>query len=308
MSFRKPSEQIELVNLSDQPTTSIESGTVSESIIRLNQDLRKSSRLLGRQSARRLVDFYYQIQNFRTTSANQVREAQSGDPSLVLDWVFTNMRRMESDIQRALGEFASRYKIGQWMQSITGIGPVISAGMLAHLDIRKAKTAGQFWRFAGYDPTVKWEKKTKRPWNADLKCLCYKMSDCFVKFQNHKNDYYGAIYVKRKAYEEQRNQTGELAEQAASILINKKFRDDTKAKEAYQSGKLPPAHIHARACRYTAKMFLSHLHTAMYVDYFGEQPPVPYAFEHLEGNHRHFIELPNWPFEGEGESLREMKD
>lgn len=56
--------------------------------------------------------------------------------------------------------------------SIHGIGPVISAGLLAHIDIHRAVTVGHIWRFAGLDPSVKWLKKTKRPWNAGLKVLC----------------------------------------------------------------------------------------------------------------------------------------
>jgi hypothetical protein len=37
-----------------------------------------------------------------------------------------------------------------------GIGPVLSAGLLAHIDLRIAVTAGCIWRYAGMDPTSKW--------------------------------------------------------------------------------------------------------------------------------------------------------
>jgi hypothetical protein len=44
--------------------------------------------------------------------------------------------------------------------------------LLARIDIVKAPTAGHIWRYAGLDPTVRWNKGEKRPWNAGLKVLC----------------------------------------------------------------------------------------------------------------------------------------
>jgi hypothetical protein len=321
-----------------------------EMLEKLNHDLRDASRLLGRREARFLTDIYYQVQGFRTASANQVRSGD-GEPNRVLGWVYESMRRLEDNVKRALGEFAGSYRVGSWLQSITGIGPVLSAGLLSHIDIRKAPTAGHIWRFAGLDPTVKWEKKQKRPWNARLRVLCYKSEDCFVKFQNHRNDHYGQLYVKRKEYESGRNERGDNADAASYILTGKcprcarsmsaertikeespakhkertsigerpcpvchghsggtpkRFGADTEARKHYEAGHLPPSHIHARAMRWTGKMFLSHLHHVMHVDFFGTEPPVPYSFEKCPVDHRHFVPLPNWPWEDAGKGLDEM--
>jgi hypothetical protein len=278
-----------------------------EPLAKLDADLKQAARLIGRQQARYLTDSYYAIQEFRKASANQSRQAGEGEPFRILDWVFENTRRLEENIKRALGEFSANYRVGAWMMAITGIGPVISAGMLAHLDIRKARTAGHFWRFAGLDPTVTWGKGEKRPWNADLKTLCFKMGDCFIKFQNHDDDYYGAIFVARKEQESRNNEAGQYRGQAESVLSSKRIGKDTEAYKAYSVGKLPPAHVNARARRYAEKMFLSHLHHVMHLDYYGEPPPVPYSFEHCPGDHRHFVPLP-LPFPGdfEGKRLTEM--
>jgi hypothetical protein len=189
--------------------------------------------------------------------------------------------------------------------SLVGIGPVISAGMLAHLDVRLAQTAGHFWRFAGLDPSVRWEKKTKRPWNAALKRLCWIAGDCFVKFQSHEQDYYGALYVARKEIETRNNDRKAFAEQARASLREKNFGKDTEARKWYEKDQLPPARLHLRALRWTAKIFLSHLHHVMYVSYYKRNPPVPYSFEKSNGDHRHFIEIPNWPFT-EGRPLSEL--
>jgi hypothetical protein len=337
-----------------------------EQLQKLDRDLRDASRLLGRKEARYLTDLYYQIQDFRTSAASQAR-AGEGEPNRVLTWCHDSMRRLEENIKRSLGEFSGSYCVGAWLQSITGIGPVISAGLLSHLDIRKAKTAGHFWRFAGLDSEDEWlgSEKSKaivadivgtskviadahidaaaarirrrreyilntamflkktdappkitrelltkvlsvRPWNAKLKCLAYKMCDCFVKFQNHKNDHYGKLYAKRKEYEQARNDRGELAGQAAAALSEKNYGKETEARKWYEDGKLPPAHIHARAMRWTEKIAFSHLHTVMYKDYYGEDPPVPYVFAKCPGDHRHFIAIPNYPHEFEGKGLVEM--
>jgi hypothetical protein len=286
-----------------------------EATKKLDADLRQAARGLTKSSARRLVDFYYQIQDFRTHAANQVRLATENDPNRVLAWVLKNTTAIENNIKRALDEFTEEYRIGRWMKSLVGIGPVISAGMLAHLDISRANTASRFWNFAGLNPSIVWEKGKKRPWNADLKCLCYKMSDCFMKFHNHKDKdgepdcFYGLLYVKRKEQEVRRNARGEFKEQAAAILETKNFRRDTTAKAKYSEGFLPDGHVHARACRYTSKMFLSHLHHVMHCDYYGMAPPVPYILGNGNNGHSHFIPPPNWPFEeGTGKSLKEMVD
>lgn len=276
-----------------------------ELIRRLDRDLRDASRLLGRKEARYLTDRYYQIQEFRKASAYQVRSADA-EPNRVLAWVFESMRRMEDNVKRSLGEFTGEYRVGAWLQSLTGIGPVLSAGFLSHLDVRKAPTAGHFWRFAGLDPTVAWGKGQKRPWNARLKVLCFKAEDCFVKFCNHKNDHYGRLYLRRKEYEQARNDRGELADQARAALEKKNFGKETDARKHYEAGKLPPAHVHARAMRWTGKIFLSHLHHVMYVDYYGEEPPVPYAFEKCPGDHRHYVPIPNYPWDKPGKGLADM--
>lgn len=314
---------------------------VWEPIQRLDRDLRSASRLLGQGGARYLVDYYYQLQKFRIASAAQVRSSdESGEPDRVLNWVSESTKRLENDIKLALGEFARTYTVGLWLQSLVGIGDVISAGFLAHIDVRECKTAGHFWRFAGLDPTVSWEKKTKRPWNAKLKTLCYKVGESFVKFQNHDDDFYGKLFRDRKRQEVRFNSEGRFSEQANQVMAAKRIGKDTDAYAWYAgclkpsilddgwedlsaeqrmaklkrmkgepgSGMpmLPPAHIHARARRYAVKLFLSHMHHVMHVDYFGSEPPMPYAFVKCPGDHRHYIPPPGWPMGEAGKPLAEL--
>jgi hypothetical protein len=133
--------------------------TNTDVIIRLNKDLKNASRLLSAKEARYLVDIYYSVQDFRMRADNQVRSLGDEEPGEVLSWVFGNMQKIEKDIKSALGVFAADYSVGQWLQGICGIGPVLSAGFLATFDIRGAKTAGHYWRFAGQDPTLEWASR-----------------------------------------------------------------------------------------------------------------------------------------------------
>lgn len=257
-----------------------------EDVLRLNTDLIEASRVLGTNEARYLVDMYYLIQSARIASAGQVR-SMIGEPVLILEWFLAHTYRLEREIQRALKRYADDKPIGVWLQSIKGIGPVLSAGLIAHIDIRKAPTAGHIWAFAGLDPTKKWKKGEKRPWNATLKTLCWKIGDSFVKVSGIPDAFYGKVYVQRKEQEMARNEAGAFADQAKEAL-KKTWRADSEAPKYYKKGLLPPAHVHARATRYAVKLFLSHLHGEWYRQEFGEEPPKPYPIAHL--GHVHEIQ------------------
>jgi len=98
----------------------------------------------------------------------------------------------------------------------------------------------------------------KRPWNATLKTLCWKIGESFVKVMNKEDDYYGHVYRRRKDEEIAANEAGKFAEQAAAKLRNCKIGKGTEAYKWYSKGKLPPGHLHARAKRYAVKLFLAH--------------------------------------------------
>lgn len=498
-----------------------------ETLNKLDRDLRASASLLGQDAARYLVDSYYQIQNFRIRLNAQAKASEdAGESNVLLKWFFENVSRLEKNIQRALGEFAQTYTVGRWMNGITGIGPVLSAGFLAHIDIRRSSPVGALWSFAGLNPTRKWlgvkgarellhtvetgegveealermgpdptaftpeqiesikaaignESKfpltmrqielvsqitgrkfhhilaqaqnvskskrgtvtrdnllralARRPWNARLKVLCWKTGESFIKNEDKKGDYYGVIYRVRKDQEVAKNRAGEFSEQARQKLKDVNYGAETDAyawlsgqlsqadhdvyystptkerlgltrrlviarhggkdfvkdqKHAEKLGKqleraqtvlqrhndriakleaalekarsgpakekkeaaldnlkselpglqgaigglqqayneaqgvvqtqkkaleglppgvqmLPPGQIHSRARRYAVKWFLSHLHDVMYWDLYGKQPPLPYAFEHMEG-HKHYVAPPNWPNKNTAKNLSEL--
>jgi len=265
-----------------------------ESVNRLTRDIRNAAITLSAREARWLVDSYYGLQEDRIRADHQLRALdQNAEPHDVMNWLSGQRETLEKQIARALDAYSGGHPVGLWMRSIHGIGPIIAAGLLAHIDIKMAPTAGHIWRFAGLDPTVKWEPKTKRPWNASLKRLCWIVGESFVKVSGNENALYGQLYKERKAIEERKNLAGDFADQAAAALVAKKWDKSTDAFKHYTAGRLPPARIHLRAKRWAVKLFLSHLQAIWWEHATGTKPPAPYAM--TLAKHTHFIPPPNWP-------------
>jgi hypothetical protein len=265
-------------------------------LLKLSRDLKMAAKTLTTAEARYLVDAYYQLQRDRIRASHQVSQAEKGgEPHLVIQWLQTNTSTLERNIKSALDTYTSAQPAGAWAKSIVGIGPVIAAGLLAHIDITRAPTVGHIWRFAGLDPTQTWEKSTKRPWNAELKRLCWLIGESFTKVSANENDFYGKLYVERKKQEIAKNEALAFADQATKSLTTKKWRPDTATKACYEKGMLPPARIHLRAQRYAVKLFLAHYHHVCFWLHYHEAPPKPYVLAHL--GHAHMIQVPN-PLEG----------
>lgn len=261
--------------------------TVLSPIILLTRDLKRASATLSDREARFLVDSYYAFQDMRIRSDNQIRAMTQleNEPHLVVNWLSEQSDSLEKQIRGALDVYSKGHPVGPWLHAVKGIGPVLAAGLVAHIDIHQAPTVGHIWRYAGLDPTSKWEKGEKRPWNASLKTLCWKIGESFVKVSGKDDAIYGKLYKQRKQKEEEDNALDRYADQAADILKKKNIGKTTDAYKAYAQGKLPPAHIHARAKRWAVKQFLADLHGEMYRTMLGMEPPLPYPIAILGHAH-----------------------
>lgn len=274
----------------------------TETFTKLNKDLLKAASMVTHKEARYLVDSYYQIQDYRiqatgiinmqvkgNAKAKAAGEEGAQEPSELQHWLANNLYGVEKQIKAALGRYADNHPAGRWAQAQIGIGPVIAAGLVAHCN--GYDSASSLWRFAGLDPTVVWEKGKKRPWNADLKCLVvFKAGESFVKTCNHAESYYGKLYKKQKEEYIRRNEAGQYREEALKKAL--KVGKTTDAYKAYSQGMFPPAHIHAMARRYAAKIFLSHFAQVKYEHDFGKALPRPWVLEH--GGHKDFIAPPGF--------------
>jgi hypothetical protein len=288
-----------------------------EPIKRMTRDISNAGKALTADEARYLVDYYYICQEDRKRANNQTRAlGESEEPNLVVGWLADQAATLEGQVKRALDKYTDTHLVGSWLKSVHGIGPVIAAGLLAHIDITKAPTVGHIWRYAGLDPTQRWERGQKRPWNASLKVLCWKAGQSFMKFSNQDECYYGKVYRERKAYEVARNERGDNAAAAAAALervgkdtdayawlsgsfvpeqvralreadnINQQTMAKIRGAAGSGTPMLPPAQIDARARRYAVKLFLSHLHEVWYERHFGERPPLPYPIAILGHAHK----------------------
>ena len=279
--------------MTDQATLEDFQKPVSEpiDIYKLSKDLRNASKLLTDSEARYLVDGYYQIQKSRIAASHQAgTQLKNNEPTEFLNYTSNNLEILEGQIRYALDKYSLSRVEGKWLQSIHGVGPVIAAGLLSAVNLDKTYCVAALWRFAGLDPTLEWKKGNKRPYNAQLKTLCYKVGECFVRAKNMKGDYYGKFYNERKAIEISKNENFDFKDQAASKLAKFNISKSTDAYEWYSKGLLPPAHIHARARRHMVKLFLSHFYMVAYFCRFGQLPALPYAIAQL--GHVHIIPIP----------------
>jgi hypothetical protein len=260
-------------------------------VIKLDRDIRNIATELTRDEARLLVGLYYDLQERRLGLRNQERElGEAGRSVKIFTHFAAQTSTLEKQAQSILNVYSTATEVGRWSRRVVGIGPVIAAGLHAHIDITKAPTVGHIWRFAGLDPTVIWAKGQKRPWNADLKVLCWKIGDSFVKVSGRDDAVYGQVYKDRKVYELERDARGGNAEAAATSLATRSIKDK-KLRTTYESGHLPPGRLDLRARRYATKLFLSHWHEVAYRAEYGEAPPLPYPIAQL--GHAHKVDPPH---------------
>jgi hypothetical protein len=276
-----------------------------EPLTKLQKDVRMASTTMGANEARFLVDTYYALQKFRIRANNQMRALrETEEPHDTVHFFFEQFYQLEKDIAKALDTYSAAHELGRWAREIVGVGPVLAAGLLAHIPIERTPTPSALWKFAGLAPGQTYVKGQKRDWNASLKVLCWKLGDSFIKQSGRPNCYYGHLYLQRKEKELARNkavvervwQGGSMPDNAAIIngryfqggncqaalreLTNRNIRDK-ELRATLESGKLPESQLLMRARRWAVKRFLLHYWQAAWWAHYHTQPPRAYVHEHL---------------------------
>ena len=114
-------------------------------LIKLDKDTKTAMATLTPAQARYFVDQYYQLQNYRIRSKNQVRAlSKDGEPHEATGWYADNMAFMEKQIQIGLTAYADADFVGRWAMSVCGIAGTLSAGLLAILTSIVRRTSGIF--------------------------------------------------------------------------------------------------------------------------------------------------------------------
>jgi hypothetical protein len=230
-----------------------------------------STTLLSDRSVKDVVQSYYSLQKLRLSFSSRSSEMSRIDQSYEIMYHLSDtLLQLENSIKASLKTYSSSTLLGRWSLSQYGIGPVITSGLLTHIDITKAPHASSVWRYAGLDPTLVWEKGKPSPYNTELKSLCYKIGKSFMTFSDKEKCFYGKLYLKDK---ERR------------IEKNKQLEDQDK---------VSLSQIDAQARRYAVKIFLSHYHSVAYQEHYGVLPPPTYPLQ--KDSHFHEIPIPNNPF------------
>lgn len=256
-------------------------------IPRLSKEQVLLAKNLSLPGVRMTVSNYYRAQAGRKQADMQLRHlGDRPDPGGILEHYSNTMAHLEADMEKELLVFARNHPVGKWLLAIHGIGPVITAGMLAYVNIEIAQTAGQIWRFAGLDPAVKWERGQKRPWCAAMKQIMWHAGQCFMRSHTSDKSYYGKLYKEKKNELEAKNEARHWAERCKTFVTQ-----SADVKKCLADGKLPPFIIDAMARRWAVKIFISHFHAVYYWSHWKKAPPKPYAIAIL--GHAHEIRIPN---------------
>jgi hypothetical protein len=129
----------------------------------VNEDVKEAVENLTLDSIRFLVSMYYTYQKPRiafTQQRNHLSDEEQGN--LTISSFSKLSMSCERFIQTVMEHFSHVHPITAWCVANRGVGPVLSAGLLAHIRILNDKgdvicpTVGHIWSFAGWDPTRKW--------------------------------------------------------------------------------------------------------------------------------------------------------
>lgn len=118
-----------------------------------------SSSGAGLTVVRFLLETYYDHQHNRMEAANRRRAAlEATAPTALMAWLEARESGTELAIKALLTHYTDEEPtgMGQWARGVIGIGPIISAGLLAYIDMERATNPSKIWRIFGLDPTNVW--------------------------------------------------------------------------------------------------------------------------------------------------------
>jgi hypothetical protein len=236
---------------------------------RLGKEVILEASKLSNPEARFMVSSYYASQEMRKRLDMQLRHLGK-DAIIIPQYLNTaaeGFSGIEADMAKILEKFAAKTLVGRWAMNQVGCGPIITAGLLAHLDITKAPTAGHFWSFTNINPIQEWKKGEKRPYCPEAKQLCFHLGECFKRTSGKADAFYGQLYKSFKARVVAKNDRGDFAERAKTFKTN-----SNEVKKKLKQGKLPDGNLDRQAANQAVKIFLSHLHAVMYDGNHGTRP------------------------------------
>lgn len=149
--------------------------TELNNFLKMNKDLKKSIVEVDVNNIRFLVQAYYQMQDMRIILSGRIRSIEQGTSygsdkvgeegiphAEALRWLYNNMLGLENEVKKALDKWSDADPVAYWAKQVTGIGPVISSGLVTMFDIEKAPAVSHFYSYAGLnDNNNPWLGKVK---------------------------------------------------------------------------------------------------------------------------------------------------
>lgn len=116
---------------------------------------------VNKQQIKTMVKLYYETQNLRLIANGTVNAAKkNGDEDSIINAFLADVidyKTIEHNITEQLKAICLSDPVGRWLLKITGIGPVLAAGVMAYFDVTKANYATSFISYAGLNDN-------NRPW------------------------------------------------------------------------------------------------------------------------------------------------
>lgn len=236
---------------------------------------------------RTLVDIYYDFQEqriqtqLRIGASKKVNSLTEEDLSIYgITTIFENAQTFEKDIEKLIRKQLRNHALyNQYLEKITGIGPMLGAGLIAYVDdIEKFDHVSSLWQYSGYGMN-RYCENCKKPTSINVeydtgtiakklhpleKCtICQNKTISILQrrmsgYQSNWNDRLkvlawkaGTSFVKQKATNSKYRKLYDKIKKAERRKHPKKIVK--KSKTYYNDG-----HIHNRTMRKVVKIFLAH--------------------------------------------------
>ena len=245
---------------------------------------------------RLLATSFYEIQECRIKIGNRIAMLRKDygvdlvEASTMHNDVFPRLEAAEEAIGIRVREYARQYPIFTgWIQrEVKGVAEILTGGLLAGIrDIGKFDTVSKLWKYCGVgiheDGNIQKRQKGQTiDYSPFCKVIVWKLGEQFVKIGDR--GYYGLKYREFKEQEQRK------AASRGLIILPHAAIDALP--EEQRADKMSEGHVHNRAKRKVAKLFLSHL---WWVWREMEGLPVrnPYVVEKFPEHH--YEPPPGWP-------------
>jgi len=254
---------------------------------------------------RNLVDIYYDFQGQRIQTQLRIGASERGNTLTKeelsiygITTIMENAKTFEVDIERIITKQLLNHALyTQYLSKIQGIGVLISAGLIAYIDdIEKFKHVSSLWQYSGYGMN-RYCPECKKPTSVEVKYDTGKIAKKLHPFENcpdcnHKTN--PILQNKQKGYQSNWNDKLKVLAYKASMSFLKQSASKSKYRKLYDQIKkeerrkhpvkkiikgktfFNDGHIHNRALRKVAKIFLAHVWQTWRRQQ-GLETPEPYA-------------------------------